>query len=131
MEKQKNAHSHEEDDLAGDTIDPRRKYKLHCVLEAVITPSKIVETTSRRSFHGDRAKPEVTLAGDTIDPKRKKKQSFFATVITSCRVFETTSTRNVQGCPHSNCDMHALSLATRLRQSAKKGTLCSRVSSTL
>ena len=49
-------------------IDPRRKNRLHCVLEAVITSSEPFETTSTGSLQGDRAKAEDNLAGATIDP---------------------------------------------------------------
>ena len=49
-------------------IDPRRKNRLHCVLEAVVTSSEPSETTWTGSFWGDRAKDEENLAGATIDP---------------------------------------------------------------
>ena len=43
-----------EDSLAIDTTDPRRNNRLHCVLETGITWSKLLETTSKRNFQGDR-----------------------------------------------------------------------------
>ena len=55
------AHSH---NLAGDTVDPERKNRLHGVLKAVA----LFKTTSSRIFQGHRAKAEENLAGDTKDP---------------------------------------------------------------
>ena len=62
------ARRHKEDNLAGDMIDPRRKYSLHCVLEAVIISSEPSETTSTGNFQGDRAQADDNLTGDTIHP---------------------------------------------------------------
>ena len=36
VEKEGKDSAHSQDSLPGDTIDPRRKNRLHCVLEAVI-----------------------------------------------------------------------------------------------
>ena len=55
-----------EDTLAGDTADPRRKNKLHCVSRGCERSSKLFETTSSRSFDGDRAESEDNLAGVTM-----------------------------------------------------------------
>ena len=67
-------------------------YLSHCALEAVITSSKLFETTSNGKFQGDRAKAEDNLVGDMIDLKNDKQA-----VLTSCKLFETATTGNSQG----------------------------------
>ena len=47
------------------------KNMLHCALEAVITSSRLFETTSNGKFQGVRAKAEDNLGGDMIDQKRQ------------------------------------------------------------
>ena len=79
--KRKTQGDTKKDNLDGDTTDPRRKNRLHCVLEAVITSSVPFETTSSGSFTGDRAKAEDNLAGDKTDLKQQQAflcpQNFF------------------------------------------------------
>ena len=80
------------------SADSHRKKTLSLVTRwiqkatTLFSSSQTLETTSTRSYTGDRAQAEDDLVRDTIDPKRKT--TSFATLITSCRIFATTSKGN-------------------------------------
>ena len=52
--------------LAYDTTDPSRNNRLHCDLQTRITSSELCETTSKKSFEGDRFQLRHAQVGDNL-----------------------------------------------------------------